>query len=98
MAEHREIPEPTELVYLPRPSWTPALLALGALMMVNGIYGEGWLFRGSVYAICGAVIALLALRGMIAGAVRDIFRLPRRQRVRSATLPAASLRPPSKQG
>ena len=27
MSDHREIPEPGELVYLPRSSWLPALLA-----------------------------------------------------------------------
>jgi hypothetical protein len=98
MPEPAEIPQSTELIHMPRPSWAPAFLAFGALMMVNGIYGEGWLFRGKIYAIAGAVIALLALRSLAAAAVRDYYRLPRRQRPRSAVLPAASIKPPAKQG
>jgi hypothetical protein len=98
MPERTEIPEPTELIYPARPSWAPAFLALGAFMAVNGIYGEGWLFRGFVYQVAGGVIALVALRALIAGAARDFFRLPTRQRSRSAVLPAASVKPPAKQG
>jgi len=98
MPDAEKIPEPTELVYLPRPSWAPALLAFGILMIVNGIYGEGILFRGWVYMLFGAVIALAALRSMIVGAVRDFYELPRKQRQGAAVLPAGSLRPPPKQG
>jgi hypothetical protein len=98
MADGEKVPESTELVYLPRPSWAPALLAFGAMMIVNGIYGEGFLFRGWVYMIVGAVIALGALRSMIVGAVRDFYERPRRQRPRPAVLPAGSLKPPANQG
>ena len=98
MNDAEKIPEPTELVYLPRPSWAPALLAFGILMIVNGIYGEGILFRGWVYLLFGAVIALAALRSMIVGAVRDFYERPRKQRQGAAVLPAGSLRPPPKQG
>jgi hypothetical protein len=95
MPDAEKIPEPTELVYLPRPSWAPALLAFGALMIVNGIYGEGaFLFRGWVYMLFGAVIALGAVRSMIVGAVRDFYERPRKQRQGAAVLPAGSLRPP----
>ena len=97
MADRDQVGEPTELIYLPQPSWAPALLALGAMMIVNGIYGEGYLFRGWVYMIAGAVVALAALRSLISGAVRDFYERPRRQRPRAAVLPAASLRPPPKQ-
>lgn len=96
MPEQTEIPQPTELINPPRPSWAPALLAFGSLMVVNGIYGEGWLVRGWVYLIAGAVIALVALRSLVSGAVRDFYRLPREQRIRSAVLPAASVKPPEK--
>jgi hypothetical protein len=98
MPERNEITEPTELVYLPRPSWAPALFALGAMMMVNGIYGEGFMVRGWVYLIIGAVVALAALRSLIAGAVRDFYGRPLKQRPHTAVLPAASLKPPAKQG
>ncbi len=98
MPDGEKIPEPTELVYLPRPSWAPALLAFGVLMIVNGIYGEGILFRGWVYLLFGAVIALAAVRSMIVAAVRDFYERPRKQRQGAAVLPAGSLRPPPKQG
>ena len=96
MPDSEQIPEPTELVYLPRPSWAPALLAFGALMIVNGIYSEGILFRGWVYMLFGTVIALAAVRSMIVGAVRDFYERPRKQRAGSTVLPAGSLRPPPK--
>jgi hypothetical protein len=96
MPEDDQIPAATETVYLPRPSWAPALLALGALMIVNGIYGEGFLFRGWAYMIAGAVIALFALRSLISGASRDFYERPRRQRQGTTVLPAGSLRPPPK--
>jgi hypothetical protein len=89
---------PTELIYLPRPSWGAAFLALGAMMIVNGIYGEGFLVRGWIYMIAGAVIALAALRTMVGAAVRDFYERPRRQAQGTAVLPAGSLRPPPKQG
>jgi hypothetical protein len=98
MPDRDEIGEPTELIYLPRPSWAPAFLALGAIMLVNGIYGEGFLFRGWAYMVAGAVVALAALRSMVTEAVREFFERPRKQRERAAVLPPASLRPPPKQG
>ena len=98
MADRDRSSEPTELIYLRRPSWAPALFALGAMLIVNGIYGEGFLFRGWAYMIAGAVVAVAALRSLITGAVRDFYERPRRQRQRGAVLPAASLRPPPKQG
>jgi hypothetical protein len=97
MPEPEQITESTELIYLPRSSWGPAFFAFGAFMVLNGIYGEGILFRGWVYMIVGAIILLAALRSMIGGAVRDFYRRPRKQRQATAVLPAASLRSP-KQG
>lgn len=93
MAE-RPVPESSELVYLPRPSWAPVFLAVGAALMVNGIFAEGFLFRGYVYSGFGAVVALLALRSLALGATRDFMRLPRKQRSRSAVIPPVSFRGP----
>jgi hypothetical protein len=92
--EHREIPEPGELVYAPRSSWAPAFFALGLALAVCGIFAEGFMVRGWIYSIIGAVVALAALRGMIRGAVRDYYRLPRRQKVRGAVLPVETISPP----
>jgi hypothetical protein len=96
MPDGDRIPDPTETIYLPRPSWAPFVLTLGVVMVVNGIYGEGWLFRGWVYMVAGAVVAVLALRSLIAGAVREFYERPRRQRQGTTVLPAGSLRPPSR--
>lgn len=97
MDQSERIHRPTELVYSPRPSWAPAFLAFGAALAVCGIFAEGFMVRGWVYSIIGAVVAIAALLSIIAGARRDFYRLPRRQRVRGAVLPVTALKPP-KQG
>jgi len=94
VSEHREIPEPGELVYRSRPSWTPALFALGAVAAVCGIFAEGFMVRGWIYSIIGLVILLFALRAMIRGAVDSYFRLPRKQHTRGAVLPVETISPP----
>jgi hypothetical protein len=96
MPDGEQIPAPTETVYVPRSSWAPVLLAFGVVLVVNGIYAEGFLYRGWLYLMIGAVIALFALRGLIKGAVRDFYERPRRQREGTTVLPAGSLRPPPK--
>jgi hypothetical protein len=93
MSEHREIPEPGELLYPPRPSWAPAIFAFAAALAVCGIFAEGFMVRGWIYSIIGIVVLLAALRGMVRGAVRDYYRRPRKQRVRGAVLPVEQIRP-----
>lgn len=94
MSEHREIPEPGELVYPTRPSWAPALFAFAAALAVCGIFAEGFMFRGWVYSIAAGIVLLFALRSMIRSATRDYFRLPRRQKARGAVLPVETISPP----
>jgi predicted PurR-regulated permease PerM len=91
MSEHRRVPEPGELVYLPKPSWAPAFFALGAIGLVCGIYAAGFIFSPFVYAIVGAIFLLGAFRSLVRGAIRGYFRLPRRQRPRSAALPVEQI-------
>jgi hypothetical protein len=79
-------PEPTELVYIAKPSWVPAITALGLTLVVVG------LFTLWAYSMIGAVIALLALRTWIGQARRDVARLPGEQRPATAVLPAVPLR------
>ena len=88
----QSVPEPTELVYLPGPSWAPAFAALGLALLVVGIFAKGFIVAGWVYSVIGVVILLAALRRMVSTAARDFMRLPRRQRPRSAVLPAGSIR------
>lgn len=89
-----KVQAPSEQVYAPRSSWGPAFFAGGATVVVCGIYAEGFMFRGWVWAIFGAIVALFALRSMIRGAIGDFFRLPRKQKARGAVLPVSTLKPP----
>ena len=92
MAERSDIPAPSELVYLPKPSWAPAFFAGGIALLIGGFYMGEFMLPGWCYVILGAIVAAVALRRMIVIAVRDFFRLPRRQRIRGAVLPAATMR------
>ena len=86
MAERQEIPQPTELVYVPAPSWLPVLLAAG----LAGV-GVG-LFTSWPYAVIGAVVALPALWTWFRRTGTEMGRLPREQQVTAAVLPAVPLR------
>lgn len=94
MSEHRHIPEPGEQIYPPRPSWAPALFAIGAVGLVGGIYAAHFIFAPYVYAVIGAIFALVAFRGLVRGAVRDFYRLPRKQTTRGAALPVETVEIP----
>jgi hypothetical protein len=94
MSRHRDIPEPDELVYMPRPSWAPVFFAIGVGAMTCGIYANGFIFPSPVYAIVGAIFILAAFRNLVRGAIRDYFHLPRKQRVRGAVLPVETIGPP----
>ena len=94
--EHREIPEPGELVYPPRPSWLPAFLAFALAVVVCGVYAEGFMVRGWIYALIAGVAALFFFRAMTRDAVRDFYRLRRKQKVRGAVLPVETITPPKR--
>jgi hypothetical protein len=91
MSEHRHIPEPGETIQVPRSSWGPALLALGAIGAVTGIYANGFVFSAFIWSYIGIVIMLFAFRAIIRSSVRSYFSLPRRQDARSATLPVEQI-------
>lgn len=94
MAEHRQVPEPGETIYTPRPSWAPAFLALGVLGLVCGTFASGFMFPPLIWGIVGAIIFLAALRSIVGAATRDYYRLPRRQETRSAALPVETISGP----
>jgi len=94
MSAERKIPEPGEMVYSTRPSWAPAFFAFAAALAVCGVFAEGFMVRGWIYSIIGAIVFLFAFRSLVKGAVRDYFRLPRKQRVRGAVLPVETISPP----
>jgi hypothetical protein len=88
MSENGRAPDPTELVYVPDPSWTPVLVAWGIAGLLVGIFA-GWTF-----AVAGGVLTLFALIVWIRNIRVDLGRLPRRQRLTTATLPATPMRRP----
>lgn len=88
-----QVSEPGERVYLPRPSWAPALFALGAALAVCGIFIK-FMLSGWIYSLIGLVVLLAAIRSMSRGAVLDYFRLLRRQRARGAVLPVETIESP----
>ncbi len=96
MAGQDEIPAASELVYVSKPSWAPPALAAAVALLVLGIFGEGFLVRGWVYMVIGAVIALRALRSLTFSGAREYYERPRKQRAQTAVLPAGSLRAPRK--
>jgi len=94
MAEHRHIPEPGELVYRPRASWAPAILAAAIALAVCGIFANGFMVPSWIFSIIGGVVALFALRSLIKAATRSYFQLPRKQHVRGAVLPVEQISQP----
>lgn len=86
MSENGRAPAPTELVYVPDASWTPVFVAFGIAGVLVG------LFAGWVWIVAGAVLGLLALRKWVRDVGDDRRRLPRRQDVTSAPLPATPMR------
>jgi hypothetical protein len=87
MSEPNPIPRAGETIQTPRPSWGPALFALGATGAVAGIYANGFVFSAFVWSYLGIVVLLFAFRAIVRSAIRSYFSLPRRQQARPATLP-----------
>jgi hypothetical protein len=82
MAPASQPPPPTELVYVPEPSWLPLLAAAGIAMIVAG------LFLGWVVLVIGALFFIPALWSWIGRTRTSLARLPRRQHPVTAVLPA----------
>jgi hypothetical protein len=94
MAEHRNVSEPGEMIYTPRPSWGPVFFAGGAVALLCGIFAGGFAFPPVFYAVVGVIFILLAFRSIVRGSVRDYYRLPRRQETRGAALPVETISGP----
>ena len=88
------IPEPTETIRMPAPSWAPAVLAFGILGLVAGAFATGFMFPPLWFAILGAFVAFFALRSMIRRGVKAYYGLPREQDQPRAELPVESFGPP----
>ena len=85
MDEDRRNGQPLELVYLPEPSWQPALIAFGLAAVIAS------LFTWWPYGVAGAIVALFALRAWIKDSREGFDRLPRKQRVATAVIAAVPL-------
>lgn len=77
----RRVPEPTELVYVPEPSWIPFFAGAGLTALLVGLYA------GIVWAIAGAVVLIVAALIWLRRVGDEISRMPRSQRPTTAVLP-----------
>jgi hypothetical protein len=90
MRDGRRAEQPSELVYVPGPSWAPVLAAVGLALVGIALFTDRFYFILGVVA--GGLLILGALLTWIRGVSRDIGRLPREQRISTAVLPAVPLR------
>jgi hypothetical protein len=74
-------PDPTELIYLPKPTVFPPLVALGLAAVVVGLY-SWW-----PYAVAGGLIALVSLIAWLRTNRNEIARMPRHQHTDTAPIP-----------
>jgi hypothetical protein len=79
--------EPTELIYLPKPSALPALFAVGLAAVIVGIYAW-W-----PYSVAGALIAIPSLIGWLRQNRDEIAAMPREQHTDTAPIPLAAPQP-----
>ena len=81
-------PKPTELIFLPRPTILPALLAFGLAALVVGLF-SWW-----PYSVIGGLIALGSLIAWLRANRDEIASMPRHQHTDTAPIPL-SVSPPS---
>lgn len=79
-------PEPTELIYAPGASWSPAIVAAGLAIVVAGTF-TAWF-----WSVIGAFIVLLGARSWWRQTDDEISRMRRRQPIDSAVIPAEPIR------
>lgn len=81
-------PEPTELIYLPQPSWAPVLIAVGlAIVLAGAVVAWFW-------SVIGAAILLGGVRAWWRTSDEEISRMRREQTVETAVIPAQPIRSP----
>jgi hypothetical protein len=89
MAPDPQPERPSELVYLPEPSWAPLFTAAGLALIVAGL-AIGW-----VLSVIGLLLFAPGLWPWIGDLRRSVARLPRRQRPVTAVIPPVTRRSPA---
>ena len=78
--------EPTELIYVPAPSWGPVITAAAITLLLLGVF-MGWFLW-----LLGALLLFLGLRSWLSLSGDEISRMRRSQRTDTAVLPAEPIR------
>lgn len=74
--------EPTELIYVPNPSWAPLLVGAAITLLALGIF-MGWFLW-----LVGAFVLFLGVRSWWRLSSDEISRMRRSQRTETAVIPA----------
>jgi len=77
--------DPTELIYVPNPSWAPMLVAAAVALLLAGTF-MGWFLY-----LVGAFVLLLGVRSWWKLSGDEISRMRRSQRTDTAVIPAESI-------
>ena len=81
-------PDPTESIYLSRPTVYPALVAFGLAALIVGLF-SWW-----PYSVVGGAIALVSLIAWLGTNRDEIARMPRHQHTDTAPIPLSVSPPP----
>jgi hypothetical protein len=85
-----ESAEPTELIYIPSPSWAPVLIAAAIALIAAGTF-MGWFLW-----LIGAFVLLLGVRSWWKLSNDEISRMRREQVTDTAVIPAEPVRRPGR--
>jgi hypothetical protein len=77
--------EPTELIYVPNPSWAPIIIAAAVALLLAGTF-MGWFLW-----LVGAALLLLGGRAWWTLSGDEIARMRRSQTTDTAVIPAESI-------
>lgn len=78
--------EPTELIYVPNPSWAPVLVAAAVALLLAGAF-MGWFLW-----LLGGFVLLLGARSWWRLSSDEISRMRRSQTTDTAVIPAEPIR------